>query len=99
VRLHDDSHRALKISAYRRLTASVCARTPSGSSFISLMSASLRTPGFSTVWECGEYWRAESTRICCASPEGLQFLNRRAAVGLGAGFKIAPGPAGARPAP
>src|SRR5262245_21866809 len=48
----------LKISAYRFLTVSACESTPSGSSFINLMSASLRTPGFSTVWECGEYWRA-----------------------------------------
>src|SRR5262245_13378980 len=51
-------HYTLKISAYRFLTVSACESIPSGSSLISLMSASLRTPGFSTVWECGEYWRA-----------------------------------------
>ena len=44
----DDRH-TLKISAYRFLTSSACVRIPSGSSVISLMSASLRTPGFSTV--------------------------------------------------
>lgn len=60
----DDCHQILNISAYRFLTASACARTPSGSSFISLMSLSLRTPGFSTVCGCGEYWRASSTINC-----------------------------------
>ena len=53
-----DCHQTLKISEYRFLIASACAWTPSASSFISLMSASLRTPGFSTVWPCDEYWRA-----------------------------------------
>src|SRR5215475_4746478 len=46
--MRDDRH-TLKISAYRFLTSSACVRIPSGSSVISLMSASLRTPGFSTV--------------------------------------------------
>jgi len=46
--MRDDRH-TLKISAYRFLTSSACLRIPSGSSVISLMSASLRTPGFSTV--------------------------------------------------
>src|SRR4029078_8838833 len=85
------SYYTLKISAYRFLTASPSARMPSGSSFISLMSASLRLPGFSTVCECAEYCRASSTISCWASRECIQFWNRRAAFGLGAPLKTALG--------
>src|SRR5262249_15321733 len=68
-------HHTLKISAYRFLTASACESTPSGSSLISLISASLRTPGFSTVWECGEYWRGESNSSCWLVITSVQFCN------------------------